>query len=158
MKDEIKEIKIKTIGQLLDYVETEQKAKELINYITNLQEENEELKAELQEEIDSTTWWHNRYKALEQVNKKLKVKLNCKECFSSTLPENTEFVILTKENYDRQQKDIELELIDYKQRNEKAIEYIKDNGLYEDKYNKFNDDLNYNELNKLLNILNGDDK
>ena len=125
MKDEIKEIKIKTIGQLLDYVETEQKAKELINYITNLQEENEELKAELQEEIDSTTWWHNRYKALEQVNKKLKVKLNCKECFSSTMPENTEFVILTKENYDRQQKDIELELIDYKQRNEKAIEYIR---------------------------------
>ena len=39
MKDEIKEIKIKTIGQLLDYVETEEKANELIYYITNLQEE-----------------------------------------------------------------------------------------------------------------------
>ena len=33
-----KEIKIKTIGQLLDYVETQEKAKELIDYITNLQE------------------------------------------------------------------------------------------------------------------------
>lgn len=47
MKDEIKEIKIKTIGQLLDYVETEQKAKELIDYITNLQEENENLKKDI---------------------------------------------------------------------------------------------------------------
>ena len=44
MKDEIKEIKIKTIGQLLDFVETEEKAKELIDYITNLQEESEKNK------------------------------------------------------------------------------------------------------------------
>lgn len=57
---------------------------------------------------------------LQEKNESLKVKLNCKEYFSSTMPENTEFVILTKENYDRQQKDIELELIDYKSRNEKA--------------------------------------
>lgn len=42
MNDKIKEIK--TIGQLLDYVETEAKAKELIYYITNLQEENEDLR------------------------------------------------------------------------------------------------------------------
>ena len=65
------------------------------------------------------------YNDLKDKNKRLKEKLNCKEYFSSTMPENTEFVILTKENYDRQQKDIELELIDYKSRNEKAIEYIK---------------------------------
>jgi DNA repair ATPase RecN len=32
------EIKINTIGQLLDYVETEEKANELIYYITNLQD------------------------------------------------------------------------------------------------------------------------
>ena len=38
------EIKIKTLGQLLDYVETEEKGKKLINYITNLQEENQKLK------------------------------------------------------------------------------------------------------------------
>ena len=68
----------------------------LSDYITNLQEENE----------------------------RLKTKLNCKEYFSATIPEDTEFVILTKENYDRQQKDIQIELIDYKSRCEKAIRYI----------------------------------
>lgn len=41
------EIKIKTLGQLLDYVETEEKGKKLINYITNLQEENNLLKAKI---------------------------------------------------------------------------------------------------------------
>ena len=51
MKNEIKEIKIKTIGQLLDYVETEEKAKEFIDYITNLQEENERLKNKIEEAI-----------------------------------------------------------------------------------------------------------
>ena len=54
---EIKEIKIKTIGQLLDYVETEEKARELIDYITNLQEE---LKKK-----------DNRIHALEKHNEKL---------------------------------------------------------------------------------------
>ena len=50
-----KEIKIKMIGQLLDYVETEEKAKELIDYITNLQEENERLNnmtQEIKEKLD----------------------------------------------------------------------------------------------------------
>lgn len=59
---------------------------------------------------------------LQNENQKLKEKLNCKEYFSSTMPEDTEFVILTKNNYDRQQKDIQLELIDYKSRVEKATE------------------------------------
>lgn len=62
---------------------------------------------------------------LQNENERLKEKLNCKEYFSSTMPEDTEFVILTKNNYDRQQKDIQLELIDYKSRVEKAVEYIK---------------------------------
>lgn len=114
MKDEIKEI----LEYVLSLTYGNENAIKGINkvedYITNLQEENE----------------------------RLKVKLNCKEYFSSTMPENTEFVILTKENYDRQQKDIELELIDYKLRNEKAIEYIDEifNGM------------------ELLNILNGSDE
>lgn len=45
MNNEIKEIK--TIGQLLYYVETEAKAKELIDYITNLQNENERFRMQL---------------------------------------------------------------------------------------------------------------
>lgn len=44
MKDEIKEINIKTPGQILDYVDTKEHLLELFNYITNLQEENENLK------------------------------------------------------------------------------------------------------------------
>ena len=47
---------------------------------------------------------------------------------------------------------------DYKSRCEKAIEYIKDKGLYEEELDIFNDDINYNELDDLLNILNGSDK
>ena len=42
------------------------------DYITNLQEENEELKAELQEANDSDTWWNNRYKAVERDYKNYK--------------------------------------------------------------------------------------
>ena len=71
------------------------------------------------------------------------------------MPENTEFVILTKNNYDRQQKDIQLELIDYKSRIEKAVEYIKDMGCFDNECNYFCDDLSPNELDCLLNILNG---
>lgn len=101
--------------------------KALLDYITNLQVENE----------------------------RLKQKLNCKEYFSSTMPENTEFVILTKQNYDRQQKDIELELIDYKIRNEKAVEYIKKGKTFE----TINVGQVVNKLqNDLLNILEGSDK
>ena len=69
----------------------------VMNYITNLQKENQSLKE----------------------------KLNCKEYFSSTMPENTEFVILTKENYDKQQKDLALENIILKSKKEKAVELLQ---------------------------------
>lgn len=46
--DDIKEIKINTLGQLLDFVETEEKAKSLIDYITNLLQENEDLKNQVE--------------------------------------------------------------------------------------------------------------
>ena len=35
----------------------------------------------------------------------------------------------------------------------KAIEFIKDEGLYEEDFKIFNDDINFNELSKLLKIL-----
>ena len=47
-------------------------AKALLDYITNLKEENEELKAELQEANDSATWWSNRFKAVERDNRNYK--------------------------------------------------------------------------------------
>ena len=107
---------------------------------------------------------------LQQENKRLKQELNCKEYFSSTMPENTEFVILTKNNYDRQQKDIELELIDYKSRNQKAVEYIKKHrGMYfpsgcgdvinyvllEYKQDYYENGSTFTKTENLLDILNG---
>ena len=105
----------------------------LLDYITNLQEENE----------------------------RLKTKLNCKEYFSATMPEDTEFVILTKENYDRQEKDIQLELIDYKSRCEKATELIEKSRVKATSFFKqFDGDLlkPKREVDKLLNLLNGGDE
>ena len=46
--------------------------------------------------------------------------------------------------------------LDYKQRNEKAIEYIKENATYDEEYKVFCDDLRYDDCLDLLNILKGD--
>lgn len=113
----------------------------------------------------------NKYKTLKKLqeeNERLKEKLNCKEYFSSTMPKDTEFVILTKNNYDRQQKDIQLELIDYKLRVEKAVELIKNKLSFEtyQHLKKLYDDIDSieeiwedYEFEDLLNILqNGSDE
>lgn len=96
MNEEIKEILDRPIFIIDDEDFTVNINDKINNYITNLQEENQ----------------------------KLKEQLNCKEYFSSTMPENTEFVILTKNNYDRQQKDLALENIELKQENEKLNKII----------------------------------
>ena len=46
---------------------------------------------------------------------------------------------------------------DYKSRNEKAIELLKEAGCYDEETKTFCDDV-WEELPNLLNILNGDDK
>lgn len=112
MKDEIKEI----LDKLLDY-------------ITNLQEENK------------------RYKKI----------FEGKERFSKIMPDDTDFIVLSKADYDRQQEDIELGLIDYKSRNEKAIELLKEAGCYDEETKTFCDDV-WEELPELLEILQGSDK
>lgn len=97
----------------------------IINTITKLQQEKYELERDnkhLNGLLDTAL---NEQDRLQNENERLKKALNCKEYFSSTMPEDTEFVILTKANYDRQQKDIQLELIDYKSRCEKAIELLE---------------------------------
>jgi predicted nuclease with TOPRIM domain len=78
------------------------------DYITNLQKENEELKAELHEANDSSEWWHNRFNAIQKENEY------------------------------------------YKSRNEKAVEYIKENSDMVDWLHCVNYDL--------LNILEGGDE
>ena len=140
MTEEIKEIFYKLKSD--DYYEKhyqqsvyyEKDLNKLENYITNLQKENQSLKE----------------------------KLNCKEYFSSTMPENTEFVILTKENYDRQQKDLALENIILKSRNEKAIECIKSKkAIINTDYIRIFDLFEIEEqgyTNDLLNILQGGDE
>lgn len=148
MNNEIKEIldRIETASEIFDCLLKPEECTELLDYITNLEDtlidkqecidayneiinnrdkEITNLQQEIQEANDSITWWTNRFRAVERENKRLKGELNCKEYFSSIMSEDTEFVILTKNNYDRQQKDIELELIDYKSRLEKANNQLK---------------------------------
>lgn len=47
MNDEIKEINIKIPGQILDYVDTKEHLLDLFNYITNLQQENDNMKRKI---------------------------------------------------------------------------------------------------------------
>jgi len=90
------------------------------------EEIKEIFKTKLYFDLDETDYIkiQNYITNLQKENEKLKEELNCKEYFSSTMPENTEFVILTKENYDKQQKDLALENIILKSRNEKSSDFI----------------------------------
>lgn len=96
-----------------DYLLDNDEIKCLLNYITNLQQENEKLK---------------------QINEELKQ--------SKLL--NIEF------------QDMEQRLVNYKQRNEKAIKLLKEAGCYDEETKIFCDDI-WDELEILLNILQGGD-
>lgn len=162
MNKEIKEIKIKTIGQLLDYVETEQKAKELINYITNLQQENERLKVQL---TDTEWQWQNtRCKYEKQYKKGITEEVieDIETCFFNR--ENPSMIPIDSLDICHIFGYIDY-LKDYKSRCEEAIEYIKEN-IADIDYIKENYDINIvndfdisvKEISDLLNILqNGDD-
>ena len=102
----------------------------LLNYITNLQNENESLKR----------------------------KLDCKERLTKIFPEDTEFIILTKSDYEKQESEIELMAIDYKQRNEKAIEYIENHSRFEPPYYEIREFNNKANLTELYHILKGVDE
>ena len=119
---------------------------QLLDYITNLQEENE------------------RYKRI----------FEGKERFSKIMPDDTDFIILSKADYDRQQEenerlkkdnlllidyqDMEQKYDDYKLRNEKAIEYIKHEWFKREQIGISHLSFSYDELQKILNILNGGDE
>ena len=75
-----KEINIKTIGQLLDYVETEEKALKLIDYITSLEQRCEYLERSnnrredeimsLRDEcVDGETYKYRNEKAIEYIKR-----------------------------------------------------------------------------------------
>ena len=126
MSNEIKEI--------LEYYRKYMSIKDCIklskieDYITNLQQ-----KVEQYENPDDLTLFYmwldekakDKMKHLQQENERLKKKLDCKERLTKIMPENTEFIILSKADYDRQENEIELALIDYKSRVEKADELLE---------------------------------
>ena len=101
----------------------------LLNYITNLQEE-------LKSANESITWWQNRFNAVEKENNRLKEEN--KRIFSKV--NDDELLISNAMNYTEAQE--------YKSRNKKAIEYIKENNCPDP----------YCLTGDLLNILNGDNK
>lgn len=99
--------------------------KRLADYIINLQEENE------------------RYKKI----------FEGKERFSKIMPDDMDFIIMTKADYDRQVDDIELTAIGLKLRIDKAIEYITRHD-----WRKLETDNTYISPSYLLNILQGSEK
>lgn len=131
-------------------------ADKLLNYITNLQDENQNLKKENEEIHDSNVWWSNRWEAqvkikedykskyekLQQENEKLKEKINQYE--------NPDDLTLFYMWLDTKAKDKMKQL---QQRNEKAIEYIKNRSFDEVSIGPFDNDFNCKE--NLLNILEG---
>ena len=71
MDKEIKEINIKRPGQILDYVDTKEHLLELFNYITNLETIEQQYSAILSENAEL----ENKITNLEQENKELKERL-----------------------------------------------------------------------------------
>ena len=152
MNNDIKEI-LKDMDLVVNFDKvpifyTKDKIRILLDYITNLQKErnnlktsldesqevvadykreNDKLKEELKSANASITWWNNRYNALEKHNKKL--NLEAQKYFD---------LLMDSENY--------------KARCDKAIEYMNEemSKLPFSSYTYY--------CGKLLNILQGDDK
>ena len=106
------------------------KLDELKDYITNLQEE-------LKSANESISWWQNRFNAVEKENKKLKEEIE---------RQSKAQVILDNQI---------AEMYDYKTRNEKATEYIKEHRRADLVFKLY---LTEQETDNVLNILQGGDK
>ena len=118
LKDEIKEILDSPIFIIDNEGFTVYINDKINNYITNLQEENENLKKQL----------------------------NCKEIYSNYMPKDTEFIIMSKADYERQE-------LDYKSRCEKAIPMLKKLNIKLKDILKIGIDIK--EISDIENILNG---
>ena len=89
-------------------------------------------------------------------NKELEKQLNCKKEFTKYLPKDTEFIILTKPDYDRQQEELQDKVIELQERIDKAIYRIE---WYCDKNEEIVEYFNFDDdYKKLLDILKGDNK
>lgn len=83
---------IKTIGQLLDFVETEKKATELINYITNLQEELKYSVSQVQHN-QVVSKLSNEKHILQEENQKLKDTIKEAKEKSTKLQEKYDYIL-----------------------------------------------------------------
>ena len=112
-------------GECFRTLKKEYSQEHLLDYITNLQEENE------------------RYKKM----------FEAKERFSKVMPEDIDFIILSKADYDRQQEDVELTAIELKIRIDEAIEYIKEIQAF-----PHTNENQHRDCRELLKILQGSDE
>lgn len=85
-------------------------------------------------------------------NKELEKQLKCKKEFTKYLPKDTEFIILTKPDYDRQQEELQDKVFELQERIDKAIQTIEKNE------NKAPIEVILNDIGEALNILKGDNK
>lgn len=85
-------------------------------------------------------------------NKELEKQLKCKKEFTKYLPKDTEFIILTKPDYDRQQEELQDKVFELQERIDKAIQTIEKNE------NKAPVEVILNDIGEALNILKGDNK
>jgi len=77
-------------------------------------------------------------------NKKLEKQLNCKKEYTKYLPEDTEFIILTKPDYDRQQEELQDKVFEL----EEQLKLAKEQDLYGIKV--FTNNETYNEYKRIL--------
>lgn len=69
---------LKFIAQKLKIENVDKSIITLIKIVKSLQQENKQLKEELQEANDNIIWWSNRFNAVERDNKQLKEALETK--------------------------------------------------------------------------------
>ena len=129
---------------------------ELITENTGLANENNILHNALDKMNITINELHNKLDAQDKIINtqaleiaKLNKLLNCKERLTKIMPPDTEFIILSKSDYERQEKDIEEIALELRDKIDKAIDYIKwqyENPTYDNVWRKY-------EVEKLLEIL-----
>lgn len=160
MKDEIKEIKIGmyTTDEILEFMTNGEGRgfmgrsmyDAIIDYITNLQEKSNNQAEEINRLYKQREKFMKKYGYLQEENERLKEQ--CKEW-----KENHKAVCIQRDNIlNNIVKDTE-DRIDYKSRNEKAIEYIEEQSDYiSSKSGTYY--MCYAERNIVLDILKGGDE
>lgn len=97
---------------------------------------------------------------LQEENERYKKIFEGKEIFSKIMPDDIDFIVMSKTDYDRQVDDIELVALELRSRIDNAIEYIKSHQkVFALGVNKEVDEFDYISTNPkaLLNILQGED-